>query len=175
MANNAQPASAGGGGMFGAAQIANAIVGVVQNIEQGKISKAQANYNAAMLEGKAKWIDLQKETEAAQYDRFRGRFIGKSVAAVAGAGLMMSGSPMAVLLDSVTQINIDKAVGQANLEQQKRFTLASADMERVNGKNAMRQAYTNAFSTALNSGSNYALYKSGALDLSQGAKTAGRQ
>jgi len=166
---------AGAGGMFGAISVAQAISGVITSIKAGEVAKAQAKYNQAMLENKAKWIDLQKETDAEQYNRFRGRFISKSVASVGGAGLMMSGSPMAVLLDSVTQINIDKSVSQANLEQQKRFTIASAEMQGLEAKNATRTARVNAYSSILESGSNFLNYKTGgSFNMSQGAKNAGR-
>jgi hypothetical protein len=134
------------------ASISGAILGAVQSINEGRVSKAQADYNAALMEGKAQWIDLEKATEAGQYERFKGKFIGKSMASMAGAGLMPSGSPMAVLVDSLTQINIDKAIGQFNLEQQKRYDINAADMSRIQGQNAMSQANTNAFTSMLKGG-----------------------
>lgn len=164
----------GGGGAFGLSIITSGIVTAIQEIEQGRIAQAQADYNAALMEGKAKWIDFQKGIAARQYNRLRGKAIGKTVAATAGAGLRLSGSPLAVMIDTATQINIDKAITLANMEQEKTYTKSAAEMYRVEGRNAVRQATTNAFSSLLQSGSKYALYKSGALDLSGGANRAGR-
>ena len=138
--------------------IANAIVGVVQSIQTGKVAMAQARYNAALLEGKAKWIDFQKEITGRQYDRARNRFISKSINTIAGQGLQASGSPMAVLLDSVTQINIDKAISLSNLEQEKQYTKMEAERQLVEGRMSKSNATTNAFSHVLKGVSDYGLY-----------------
>jgi hypothetical protein len=93
---------------------------------------------------------------------------------MAGAGVMPSGSPMSVLLDSLTQINIDRAIGMANLEQSKTYKLNEAAMSRVEGKGAQRAGTVNAFSSLLNGASDYAMYTKG-INTSQGANRAGKQ
>lgn len=149
----------GGGSAFGAAMIANAITGVVQSIESGRVAMAQARYNAAILEGKAKWMDFQKDIVGQQYDRARGKMIGKSIVATAGANLRFSGSPQAVTQDSVTQLNIDRAIQMANIDMEKQYTLNAAEMELVKGRNEVRAQRVNAYSSVLNSAESYGMYK----------------
>jgi hypothetical protein len=94
---------------------------------------------------------------------------------MAVSGVKLSGSPMAVLLDQQKQINIDKAIGQFNLEQQKRYTLAEADSLRRQGKAALRAGYTNAFTSILQGAASYAMYSGTpktTFDTSAGAKQA---
>ena len=149
----------GGGGMFGVATIANALVGVVQSIESGRVSMAQSRYNAALLEGKIKWINFQKGLASAKWDRARGKFMSRSFATMASNGLMPSGSPMAVLLDSVTQINIDKAIEMSNIEQEKVYTQTAVEQQLLEGRNAVRSARVNAYSSVLKGATNYGMYQ----------------
>jgi hypothetical protein len=103
--------------------------------------------------------------------------MGKSMSNIAASGIAPKGSPMAVLLDSQTQINLDQAIGQFNLEQQKRYTLAEADQVKRQGAAAARSGYTNAFASMLQGASSYASYKgwgTSSFDTSSGAKTAGK-
>jgi hypothetical protein len=151
-------------------------VSAISSIQQGQAANQEAKINAALMEGKAGLIDVQKGIENEQYNRLKGQSMGKSVVAIAGQGVKMSGSPMAVLLDSQKQINIDQAIGQFNLEQQKRYTLAEADQIRRQGKAAVSSSYTNAFTSILSGASNYATYKGwgakSTFDTSVGAKKA---
>jgi hypothetical protein len=167
--------SGGGGGIFATMSIMSSINQIVGSIYQGRIASAQAKYNAAIQEGRDKWLQLQQEVSDRQYQRFLGRTISKSFVNIAGAGLAASGSPIAVMVDTATQINIDKSIAHFNIEQDKIATRNSAEMYRTEGKNAVRASYANAFSALLQGGEKYAAYKGGYLDLSQGAKSAGRQ
>ena len=155
--------------------VAAAAVSAASMIGQGQAANNEAKINASLMEGKAGLIDVQKGIESAQYDRLKGQYMGKTIANVAGAGLKLSGSPMAVLSDSQKQINLDQAIGQFNLEQQKRYTLAEADQIRRQGKQAVQTSYTNAFSTILSGVSKYATYQgwgTSGFDTNIGAKTA---
>lgn len=163
-----------GASVGAASAISSAIVGITNAIMTGKVQKAQADYNAVIMEGKAKWIQFQKEIDAQQYNRYKNRFISKATASVAGAGLMMSGSPIAVMVDSLTQINIDKAISQANIQMEKDNTQAAARMYSVQGQIAKGNATINAFSAALSAGNDYALRKV-KFDTDKGAKGAGKQ
>ena len=175
MAQTKTSGGGGGGGMsFGVIGAVQAIGSAITEIYAGKVAKAQADYNRVIIDGQIKWIDFQKEITARQYERSKGRFISSFTASVAGAGLMPSGSPMAALLDSVTQINIDKAISMANIEQQKNYKIAEGQMQTAAGKAAKGAATVNAFSEILNGASNYAMYTKG-INLSQGATKAGKQ
>jgi hypothetical protein len=158
--------------------VAAAAVSAISQIQQGQAAKNESKINAALMEGKAGLIDVQKDIEANQYNRIIGQQMGKSTVAIAGMGVKMSGSPMAVLLDSQKQIQLDKAIGQFNLEQQKRYTMAEADQIRRQGKQAAKSGYMNAFSSVLQGASSYASYKgwgtTSSFDTSGGAKQAGK-
>lgn len=125
-------------------------------ITRSREIEAQAEYNAKVYEQQAKMIDEQKKLEAYQYDRRIRRARGTNVARVAKAGLMLSGSPLAVMIDTETQMLLDKAIGQYNLEVEKRYTLSAAEESRRRGDVASRTAfwggYTNAFTSMLTTG-----------------------
>ncbi len=85
--------------------------------------------------------------------------MGKTTANIAKSGITMSGSPMVVMLDTYTQMEIDKRVTQANLDLEKynvsvgkSRTLSEADAYRRAGKAAVTQGYLNAFTSALSIG-----------------------
>jgi hypothetical protein len=85
---------------------------------------------------------------------------GTVSARTAKAGLDLSGSPMAVMIDNLTQMELDKSIGNYNLEVQKRYALSTADAYKRQGKAAMTSAMSNAFSTVLKGGFDYGM-KSG--------------
>jgi hypothetical protein len=155
---------------FGAALFAMSAVQAVSQVSQGYAQKAEAKLNATILEGKAGMIDVQKDIENNQYNRLKGQVAGKSMATVAKAGIMPQGSAMAVMADAQTQINIDQAIGQFNLEQQKRYTLAEADALKRQGKQAVYSGFSSAFSTMLSGGAAFAQYKG--FNLNAGADKA---
>jgi hypothetical protein len=161
------------GGAFGAAMISQGIMNATISIMQGRVTKAQADYNASILEGKAQWNEFQKGVAARQFDRTVGQIVGQGVARTAGAGLKFSGSPMAVMIDTVTQIKKDKAITLANIEQERIYNINAANMSRAEGKIAKSQAPVNALSEILKAGSNYAMYRG--LNISQGSTRAGKQ
>ena len=123
---------------------------------EGKEIKTQAEYNALIYEQQAKMIGGQKKLEAYQYDKAISRMRGTTTARIAKSGLLMSGSPLAVMIDTETQMLLDKSIGQYNLEVQKRYALSGAAEYRRTGKISARTAkmagYTNAFTTLLQAG-----------------------
>jgi Tfp pilus assembly PilM family ATPase len=161
---------------FGGVMLAMAGVQAVASIGQGYAAKAEAGYNAAVLESQAKLIDTKKEIEYGQYERLKGQAWNKSIANVAAAGIYPTGSAMAVMIDTQTQIIKDQATGQFNLEQNKQFTLSSASAERRKGKMAVETGYTNAFIAGLSGLAQYKLYNAKqTINTDQGAKKAGGQ
>ncbi len=126
---------------------------IASGITKSKEIETEAEYNAAIYEQKAGMVEAQKGLEAYQYDRARGKARGKAIAVTAKAGLLLSGSPMAVMIDTETQMLLDKAVGQYNLEVEKRYALSGAAEYRRTGKIASKTAlwagYTNAFTSLL--------------------------
>jgi hypothetical protein len=144
---------------MGWTMVALAAVQAVSSIQQGRMAEKEANLNATIMEGQAGLIDVQKDIEKAQYQRAQGKAMSSSFASMAGQGIMPSGSPMAVLLDTQTQMELDKAIGQFNLEQQKRYKMEEANAYRRQGKMAKQQGYMGAFTSMLQGASNYAMYK----------------
>lgn len=157
----------------GGALFALTAVQAVSQIGQGYAQKAEAKYNATLLEGKAGLIDVQKDIENAQYNRLKGQAMSTSMANVAKAGIMPTGSAAAVMIETQKQIAIDQAIGQFNLDQQKRYTLAEAEAIKRKGKQAVYSGFSNAFSTMLGGASQYAMYK-GSINTNAGASRAGK-
>lgn len=146
-------------GIVGAALLALTAVQAINQIGQGHAEEAEANFNAVVTEGKAGLIDVEKDIESNQYFRAKGRALSTSLADVAAAGLKPTGSVLAVMLDTQKQMSLDQAIGQFNLEQEKRFTLAEAEAFRRGGAVAKRTGYSRAFSSVLRGASQYAMFK----------------
>lgn len=151
------------GGLF----FATAAMNAVSQIGQGYAQSAEAKANASILEAQAGFIDVKKGIEFRQYERMKAKAMGTSMANIAASGLMPSGSPMAVVLDTQTQINIDQAIGQFNLEQEKQYKLSEAESYRRKGKLARTAGYMGAFSSLLQGASSYMQYK-GTFDSNMG-------
>ena len=121
-----------------------------------KRAKYEGEYSAQVYEQQAGMIESQKQLEAYQYNRAIARMRGKGIARTAKAGLLLSGSPMAVMIDTETQMLLDKSIGQYNLEVKKRYALSGARYSRYTGRETGRAAvfggYTNAFTTLLSTG-----------------------
>jgi len=121
---------------------------VIKGYSQNKAYESQAG----IYEQQAGQISAAQGLEGAQYDRKKGQLAGKLTARVAKSGLAMSGSPVAVLVDSLTQIEMDKQTGQYNLEVEKRYALSGAALTRLKGKQAITSGWGDAFQTMLSYG-----------------------
>lgn len=146
---------------FGGALLALSAVQAVGQIGQGYAQKAEANANAELFRGKANLIDQQSQIESGQYDRKKSQVLSTSMANLGKAGIMPQGSPMAVMIDTQTQIQIDQAISKFNYAQEKQYANAQADQLKRQGRQAVYTGYSNAFSTALQGTSNYMMYKGG--------------
>ena len=98
---------------------------------------SEANYNAAIYEQQAGMIEQQKNNKIAQ-DKRQIRFVqAQTVAMTAHKGIEMSGSPLAILIDTTTQMNMDMAINAYNYDMEKYGALSAAESTR-------RQGYTKA-------------------------------
>ena len=158
-----------------ALQVVGGVMGAMSSAQQGADAKKEANYNANLIEQKAQLIDVQAAIENRQYERVKRQVGGKSVAMTAKSGLEFSGSPMAVYIDTQTQIEMDQAIGQFNYAQNKRFTMEEAAATRRFGKyqqNAYNaQAFTQLLSTA---GKAYDYYGGGGTKLNSTKTTTAK-
>ena len=129
---------------------------IASGISASKQAKYEGEYNASIYEQQAGMIEEQKKLEAYQYNRGIARVKGTTVARTAKSGLLMGGSPLSIMIDTETQMLLDKSVGEYNLEVQKRYVQSGARYYRYAGKEASNAAlwggYTNAFSTLLSTG-----------------------
>jgi len=135
-----------------ALMLAPSIASAATSIFSGFSQSKEANYNAGLYTQQAGIIDTQKAIEAMQYERAKRQIAGTTIARTAKGGLMMSGSPMAVMVDNLTQLEMDKQVGQYNFEVQKRYALSGAEAYKRRASIYERQGYINAFSTLLKGG-----------------------
>jgi len=154
--------------------LASSAASAYSSYEEGKAMREEGYENAKLLKQKAALIDVQKGVEAQQYNRLANRTMGTTLANAAASGLDLGGSTMAVMIDTQKQIALDKAIGQFELEQQKRFTLAEAEGEIRRGKIAQRKAYVNAFSTMLRGGATAAYYGGWGQPINMGTYEATR-
>ncbi len=115
----------------------------------GMMQNKEAKYNASVLYQQAGMIDEQKKLQAYQDDRAIRKVMGQTVAATASKGLQMSGSPIAIMIDTRTQLEMDKAIGQYNLEVQKYGVIASAEAEKRRGKTAMYSGITKGLTSVM--------------------------
>jgi len=140
----------------------------------------EAKYNAAIYQEQAGMIENQKNLKAAQDDRMIRFSIGQHTAITASKGIEMSGSAMAILSDTLTQLEMDKAITKYNYDVQKYAVGSAAESTLLKGETLAGQyrrggatartagivgGLTTLFNTAAYSG-----MKSG-FDVSGGAKT----
>jgi hypothetical protein len=135
-----------------------ALFSIGSSIYSGKKLSTEAKFNAALKQQQANLIDQQMQLSIHQWDREIGRAKSTLTNRVAGSGIMMSGSPMAALVDMSTQMEMDKEIETYNLEMQKKGVLSEAAAYRRQAKTAKTVGYLNAFSGLLSAGADY--YKS---------------
>lgn len=153
---------------------ATATTQVMAGRQQAKGIQRQAEYNAQVYEQQAEMIQQKKKIEEYQYNRQIAKMRGAVTARAAGRGLLLSGSPLAILIDNETQMRFDQAIGEYNLDVQRNYALSGAEFYRTEGKEKARlarmQGYTNAFSTLLNTAGSAALLNYGGGDPTKGGK-----
>lgn len=143
---------------FSGAMLAMSAVQATSQISQGYAQKAEAKFNASLLDQKAGLIDTQASIEYGQYQRLKAQNQATAVASTAKSGIAPQGSSLAYMIEAQRQISIDQAIGQFNFTQEKNYTKAQASAQRRAGKQAVYTGYSNALSTMMQAGSNYAMY-----------------
>ena len=128
---------------------------------QSKAIVGQATYDAEIYSQQAEMVKHKKEIQEYQFNREAARVRGSVVARTAGKGLMLSGSPLAILIDNESQMQFDKAIGDYNLNVQENYARSGAKntmlQGAINSRNARTAGYSTAFSTLLNTGFQYGL------------------
>lgn len=122
------------------------------------IALSESKYNASVLHQQAGMIEDQKKLQAAQANRAIRMIMGRTTAVTAAKGIEISGSPMAIMIDTRTQLEMDKLIGQYNLDVQKYGVISQAEQVlrvgetraasyRRAGVTARTAGYTGALST----------------------------
>jgi len=137
---------------LGAVNAATQIIGGMRQKDEADANAnaiiGESTYNAGVYREQAGMVQQQKNLKAAQ-DARKIRFAeGKHVAITANKGIQMSGSAVAVLVDTLTQMEMDKAISGYNYDveshalesqavstERRGYTLAS--QYRSRGRNAM--------------------------------------
>jgi len=170
------------------------VASAVQQFSAGNAMQVEAEYNAQAVTKEAKYnagvyaeqaimIENQKNLQASQDNRAIRFATGKHIAMTTSKGIELSGSAMAILSDTITQLEMDKAIGQYNLEVQKYGVLSQADSTLRKGE-TMASQYRRGGATARTAGIvgglttlfNTAAYSgmSSGFDTSGGAKAGGK-
>src|SRR3990167_2932216 len=130
--------------------------------QAGAISK-QAEYNAQIYELQGSMIQEKKKIQDVQYARQIARMRSSVISRTAGKGFIFSGTPLAVMADTESQMLFDQAIADYNLDAERNFAFSAAANTRYAGANdaklARTKGNTNAFSTVLNTGLNAAILK----------------
>lgn len=105
---------------------------------EAEANAAIADINAARLAQQAGFVDQKKEIQAARDDRAIKMAMGATVAATASKGLRLSGSPIAIMMDTQIQLEMDKAIGQYNLDIEKTGILTESRLTSARAKSIRR-------------------------------------
>ena len=117
------------------------------SISGGYAANEDAQFNASIKHQQAGMIAQQQDILAIQDARAL-RFASGNIRSTAAAkGIEMSGSPMAILIDTQAQMDMDAAIGQYNLEVKKQYTMAEAGSLQRAGKRAIKSGYTSGITT----------------------------
>lgn len=140
---------------------ASAISSIQAGKAEAKSARYQGEYNAKVYEQQAEMIAQQQKLQEHQANREAARFRGATIARIGKSGLLPSGSPLAVMIDNETQMELDKMIGRYNLDVERNYALSGAKYYRYQGNEQARlakvQGYSNAFSTLLQTGSSMAM------------------
>jgi hypothetical protein len=140
---------------------ASATMSVMGGNAQAKGIKQKAEYDAQVYEQQAAMVLEKKKIQDYQFNRQAAQVRGSIISKTAGKGLLLSGSPAAILADNESQMQFDKAIQDYNLDVERNYALSGATNTRqqgaYNANLAKATGYTNAFSTMLNTASTYGM------------------
>jgi hypothetical protein len=140
-----------------AAVIGLGAISAISSIQQGKAEakslKRQGDMNAQIYEQQAEMVAQQAKLQEYQDNRKAAKIRGATVAAAGKSGFEMGGSPLAILVDNETQMELDKQIGQYNYSVQQSFLRTQAGYTRYEygqqAKLAKAKGYSQAFKTIM--------------------------
>lgn len=142
-------------GVTAALMAGSAAMSAVGSIQQGMAEKRQAEANAQIYEAQAKNIREAQKITAGQYRTKANVLRGQATATAAKGGLKISGTTASSISQSIMELQMDNSYEQYNLEVQRQNAFNNAALERYKGRQAMRNGFMEAGSTALKAGIDY--------------------
>lgn len=121
--------------------------------KQGKDTQKMYDYNAKVAEEEAGVIRQGSILRSAQARKRMKSVIGSQAAGYASSGVELTGSPLDVMKDSISNAELDIAVDEYNSDIQAKQRESEARMYRYYGREARREGTTNAMLTLLQEGS----------------------
>lgn len=109
----------------------------ISQIAGGVIDSREARQEASLYQRQASLVEKQQEIAAYQFARQKKKAVGTMISKTAQAGVGLSGSPMAVMLDNLTQMEYDQAIEQYNLEQEQQSYLMKSKIARKSAKTTL--------------------------------------
>ena len=97
-------------------------------------AQQEASYNAGIYRQQAGMVEQQRQLKMQQDARKISFTEGKITQMTAAKGLKMSGSPVAVLNDTMTQMEMDKAISSYNYRMESHFLETKARGEEMRGR-----------------------------------------
>ena len=129
---------------------------------QGQEEKAVIRSNVAMIDMSLDVSQFKGLISKEQYARFRKKYSGTVATRVAKMGIEFTGSPIEVMNDAVTQINIDEAITNFQLQLQENQLLYERDIQKNAEKISQYSMYANIFNTIVSTATMaYAMGKGG--------------
>jgi hypothetical protein len=99
----------------------------------GKAQREAADYNAGVFKQEAELIDRRTDLDVYRQQKAAKRLNSQQRASYAKAGVLLDGSPTAVLVDSAAEAEMDIMVTKYNADLEKRRALSSADYQTFQG------------------------------------------
>ena len=161
---------------FSGALLALSAVKGVTDISKGYAQSAEDKYNASLASGQANLFNIQGDIQQGQITRQGGQIASRQTAIAGASGIQHTGSMAAVMLDTQTKINTDKAIAKFNTQSNVNYANATANQYKIKASQAVTSGYASAFSDLLSGATNYGMYKYNpnqkktTFDISGGAK-----
>lgn len=137
---------------FGAAFAAATGLQVLADLKEGRDAQKIANENAAILFQDAAERRLQGEDEVRIARADQERDLGTLQANIAASGLQLSGSPLLVLNESLTNAQLDLAAIKRTAENEARRLESGGRISIKQGRQAGQAGFINAATSLLTAG-----------------------
>lgn len=121
-------------------------------MKQGDAAVEASNRNAQISEQEASLIRQNSALDEIRQRKYLASTTGSQVAGYSARGVTMTGSPLDVIADSISNADLEIQIGKYNAESQARGAENQAAMTRWNGQQAQSTARAKALSTLLTSG-----------------------